>query len=187
MAKKIKKANNIRLIVGLVGIVFAIAALICLAGAGLAVYADNGELLGSTELPKVIFGETTTQTIPLVGDITVKAPISIMGLIGFILTIVGLLIALVAVFKKSKILLITAGATILVSGIFMFLLQTAGTTGNITAGEGVDIKGVLESLGANLEFSKMVEGTSLGVGTILYGVFGILSGLTLTASAFLKK
>ena len=186
MAKKIKKANNIRLIVGLVGIVFAIAALICLAGAGLAVYADNGELITSTALPKVIFGETTSKTI-FGTTVTVKAPISIMGLIGFILTIVGILIALVAVWKKSKVLTIVAGVTILVSGIFMFLLQTAGTTGNITAGEGVDLNKIIEGLGGKPTFAKMVEGSSLGVGTILYGVFGILSGLTLTASAFLKK
>lgn len=105
-----------------------------------------------------------------------KGGMSIFGLISFLVLVAAIVIMVVAYLKNNKKLALIGAGLAVLAGILIFLLKVCGT--NVA----------LETISTTtLKFKDFVEGTNLGVGTILYGVFAILSGASYAAGTCLEK
>ena len=162
------KKNLSAVIVAVCGLVAIILSLF-LAGV---IYNPEAELVSTVSLIGMIFGSGTmvmTGKNPFTGEIT-KENVQLTGggstfaLISFVVLVIALLIAVLAMFKDNKFSAI-AGLLLIVSGVLMFLLLSAGSS--IT---------VSESLGLSQEFTKFFEGYRLGIGAIIYAILSILGG-----------
>ena len=163
---------------GLISLVLGVVAFILM----MATPAVIQPLVGDTQTvyagTTAIFGKTTTTNV-IIGDVTSKVNPSPMGLIGWILMLVAMIIVALGVIlpllkvkaleKFSGILDIVALACFVVAGIFMFLI-------------------VPTFYGAN-EWD-VAENTQIGAGWVIGGIIAIVAGafaILPAAAAFFGK
>ena len=181
MAKKFKL--NLGSILIIIGFVFGICSLICLAGAGLTGTASFSGISGSVtyNLAGFIGGNYTVTTVATVAGqsatttATLEGGVSIFGIIAVTLTVLGAFVTIAGLLFKKKALVLIGGVLFLLSGISIFLLKVAGS-----------------DMAEGLSFVDFFKGTkeapiNLGVGTIFYGILSILGGALTTVGAVLKK
>ncbi len=192
------KKVSIGTILSAVGVLLGIAAMICLAGAGLyykdsstrdlAVTSVTTTVVSSAGLFGFVFGghdfvNVTTVGTADPGTITVHydGGMSYFALIAFILVVLAIVVAVVSFFakKQSKMLALVAGVLFILGGICMFMVKVAGTDFTQTA----------QSLTVKTTWADFFKDSKygLGVGTILYAIFAILGGLSIGASCFIGK
>lgn len=165
------------------GILLGVVTLVCLAGAGLTSTSttDGATVTLSVGMGGFVFGglETTVTA----GGYSIKmnhdGGMSYFVLIGVILVIVGIVLAVLGTFlkKNGKLLSVIGGMLVFVGGICAMLIKVAGTDVSTTVG----------GMSASVAYTDLVEGMDIGIGAILFMVFGILGGLSIVASAFMTK
>ena len=196
MAKKGKSNNLLGTILIIVGIVLAIGAFLCSFAAGLSYHGEITEagqtINGNASIPLIglMFGGWTMTVIGTTSGIlhleitlnfVANGGLSYCALISFILLVLGVILGIVSLFIKGKIFPALSGLLIFIAGILIFLTHIAGS----------DVALVLEGENTlpSTPFVDFIEDNELklGVGTILYGVLGILGGIVTLGGTFLKK
>ena len=196
MAKKGKSNNLLGTILIIVGIVLAIGAFLCSFAAGLSYHGEITEagqtINGNISIPLIglMFGGWTMTVIGTTSgvlhlevtfDFVADGGLSYCALISFILLTLGVILGVVSLFIKGKIFPALSGLLIFIAGILIFLTHIAGS----------DVALALEGENTlpSTPFVDFIENNELklGVGTILYGVLGILGGIVTLGGTFLKK
>lgn len=165
------------------GILLGVVTLVCLAGAGLTSTETVGGVTASFSIGMggFVFGglKATVDAGSYSTTMNYDGGMSYFVLIGVILVIVGIVLAVLGTFfkKNGKLLSVIGGMLILVGGVCAMLIKVAGT----------DVTPTVGGVSASGSYTDFVEDRDIGIGAILFMVFGILSGLSVVASAFMTK
>ena len=147
----------------------------------------NKNLVVSTNLSSFIFGSgdlgySFNGGEPAISTLT--GGLSYLALGGFVALALGLLLLIILLFKKSKGLALLAALLLIAGGVCIFFYKEMGT--NITVQMGEYIKFEDETF---TDFFKYfgADNVKYGIGTIVFGAAGCLSGVTTLIAAIVKK
>ena len=134
-------------------------------------------IFGTGELGYSFNGGEPTNT-------TLTGGLSYLALAGFIGLALGLLLLIILLFKKSKGLALLAALLLIAGGVCVFFFKEMGTNITVQAGEYIKFEDA-----AFTDFWKVfgADNIKYGIGTIVFGAAGCLSGVTTLIAAIVKK